>query len=131
MEESLGLNTEQLRDLAIICGCDFHRKGVPGLGPRKGAVHLRRYGDLISVLKAQGFSRDEIKEFAEAREVFDEGEYLKIAKADLSLKPPLRDGLLKIIEPSAGEIRAQKIVMELVRLWKDFGKVQTTLEQWI
>lgn len=131
LEESLGLNLDQLRDLAIICGCDFHKSGVRGLGPRKGAVELKRHGDLLSVLRAQGLSQEEIREFIVAREVFDEGEYLRIREADLTLKPPLMGGLLEILTPVVGDVRAERIAMELIRLWKDFGKVQTTLEQWI
>ena len=127
---SLGLTLDQLRDLAIICGCDFHQ-GLRGLGPRKGAIQLKRHGDLLSVLKAQGLTPDERKEIMDARDVFDEGEYIDMKGTNLALKPPLTDGFVKLMQPVVGDVRAGQMIAELVRLWKDFGKVQTTLEQWI
>lgn len=130
LKESLSLNLDQLRDLAIICGCDFHQ-GLKGLGPRKGAIQLKRHGDLLSVLKAQGLTPYERRDVMEAREVFDEGEYLDINETGFTLKPPMTAGFLKLMEPVVGEARAELMMAELVRLWKDFGKVQTTLEQWI
>ncbi|MCJ7817368.1 MAG: hypothetical protein MUP60_00825, partial [Candidatus Thorarchaeota archaeon] len=37
-ENSLQLDLELLRDLAIVCGCDFHKEGVKGIGPRRGSL---------------------------------------------------------------------------------------------
>ncbi|MHA3964917.1 MAG: XPG/Rad2 family endonuclease, partial [Candidatus Thorarchaeota archaeon SMTZ1-45] len=56
LERTLDLDLELLRDLAIVCGCDFHKKGVKGLGPRKGALELKRHGGLVYLLRAYGLT---------------------------------------------------------------------------
>jgi len=131
LEESLGLNLDQLRDLAIICGCDFHRKGIKGLGPRRGAVQLHRHGDLKTLLRSLGLTTDEMKEYLDARETFDEAEYVRLRTEPFSLKPPIPGLFRRLLSPVVGVSGAEKMLAELVRLWKDFGRVQTTLEHWI
>ncbi len=44
------ITLEQLRDLAILCGNDYF-EGISGIGPRKGIMLLKEYGDLWGVLQ--------------------------------------------------------------------------------
>ncbi len=130
-ESALGLDVEQLRDLAIICGCDFHREGVKGIGPRKGAVLLQKYGSLDPVLKSLGFSHAEREELLLARETFDEINYISPQETKLRLNPPLIPKLAKFFEPLMSSERSEAVIEELIALWKAFGNRQATLDQWL
>ncbi|MFW9849965.1 MAG: hypothetical protein ACFFF4_12575 [Candidatus Thorarchaeota archaeon] len=124
------LELDQLRDLAIICGCDFH-EGVKGIGPRKGVVLLERHGNLESVLKSLSYSVSQIEDFLLAREVFDEPNYLSSKGINISLGAPLVHSIQEILSPVFGNENAESQSRTFVQLWKDFGKQQTTLEQWV
>lgn len=131
LERVLDLDIELLRDLAIVCGCDFHKKGLTGLGPRKGALELKRHGGLAYLLRAHGLMPSEREAYIQAREVFNEPSYMTAKVEDLSLKPPVITKLIRILEPAMGQKTAEFKVREVVRLWKMFGKTQSTLEQWV
>lgn len=131
LERILDLDLELLRDLAIVCGCDFHKKGVKGLGPRKGALELKRYGGLPYLLKARGMTPAEREEYIRAREVFDEPAYMNANGIDLTLKPPVTTKLERILQSAFGKEKAEKKTKEIVRLWKKFGKTQSTLESFV
>ncbi|NHJ13433.1 MAG: hypothetical protein EAX95_07135 [Candidatus Thorarchaeota archaeon] len=126
-----GLNLEQLRDLAILCGCDFHKAGVKGIGPRKGAILLEQYLSLEPVLKSLGLGAEEREDLMVARESFDEANYLSTGGIRLNLNPPLIPSLLRFLEPVFGVSYAEKQVEALVGLWRKFGSHQATLEQWL
>jgi len=130
-EEHLQLDLEQLRDLAIVCGCDFHRDGVKGVGPRRGAVLLQKYGSLEALLKARGYNYQQRVDFLEAREVFDEAFYLSSANYDLKLNPPIIPRLFRNLEIVMSTEFVESIVQSLTSLWRNFGKHQSTLEQWL
>ncbi|MGY5875413.1 MAG: hypothetical protein RTU30_06685 [Candidatus Thorarchaeota archaeon] len=130
LEDAIGLDLDGLRDLAIVCGCDFH-PGVKGVGPRRGVILLKRHRGLDGLLRSQGYSSFEREEFIRAREVFDEGRYLSLQGIDLKLKPPLVSKAVRLLSPVTGIERAERTLDSIVRLWKDFGRVQTTLESWI
>ncbi len=53
--ESNGLSVDQLRQVAIVCGTDWH-PGIKGFGPKTAVKMLQAYGDL-RVLWDQGDSR--------------------------------------------------------------------------
>ncbi len=131
LERTLNLDIELLRDLAIVCGCDFHKKGVKGLGPRKGAIQLQRFGGLKYLLKARGLTPSEREEYIRAREVFDEPNYMSTNGVDLTLKPPIVPRLTRMLGPVLGREKTETKVRELVRLWKKFGKEQSTLESFV
>lgn len=131
LERVVDLDIELLRDLAIVCGCDFHKKGVKGLGPRKGALELKRHGGLPFLLRAYGFTPSEREEYLLAREVFNESTFMITNDIDLSLKPPIVTKLERVLNPAFGKNAAEAKVREVVRLWKMFGKTQSTLEQWV
>ncbi|MHA1949874.1 MAG: hypothetical protein ACXAAO_07565 [Candidatus Thorarchaeota archaeon] len=131
LECTMNLDIDLLRDLAIVCGCDFHKKGVRGLGPRKGVIELQRYGGLENLLKARGLTHSEREEYIHAREVFDEPSYISTTGVDLSLKPPVVTRLSHLLGPVLGMDKAESKTRELVRLWKDFGNTQSTLESFV
>lgn len=131
LERVLDLDVELLRDLAIVCGCDFHRTGVKGLGPRKGVLELKRYGGLPYLLRARGLTPSEREEYIKAREVFNEPSYLSANGVNLTLKPPITTRLEKMLQLFAGKEGAEKKTKEIVRLWKVFGKTQSTLESFV
>lgn len=131
LERVLDLDLELLRDLAIVCGCDFHKKGIKGLGPRKGAIELRRYGGLKYLLRARGLSLSEREDYIRAREVFDEASFLSTKGVDLTLKPLITPRLVKLLEPVMGKDNAETKTRELIQIWKMFGSTQTTLESFV
>lgn len=127
-EAQLDLN--QLRDLAILCGCDFLKIGLKGIGPRRGAVLLRRHGRLDRVLKTKGLDSSEREMFLLAREVFEEADLMDSSIYDLSLNAPIVSGLFRLLQPMYGVEWAEKYANEMVRIRKQFGHVQATLEVW-
>jgi flap endonuclease-1 len=131
LESTTGLDLEQLRDLAIVCGCDFHRKGVKGIGPRKGIILLQRHGELEEMLKARGYGPIERREFMDGREAFDEASYVNTNGIVLDLNPPLVSKLMGMLSIFMVEDRAEEIKRQFVGLWKKFGTHQETLEQWL
>lgn len=129
MEEATGLDLDQLRDLAILCGCDFH-PGLKGVGPRKGVILLQRYGSLVPVLRARGVSVSERESFVRAREVFDEPSHISVSGIEVLIRPPVLPRVVRMLTPVMGRKKAEIRTSDIVRLWKDFGKEQTTMEQW-
>jgi flap endonuclease-1 len=129
-EEASGLDLERLRDLAIVCGCDFFPAGLKGIGLRKGILMLKRYGSLESVLKRGGMGIADIEQALRARETFSEVHYISTRDVDFRLHPPLTPRLVHLLTLSFGEERATEYSDRILRAWKEFGKTQTTLDQW-
>jgi flap endonuclease-1 len=131
LESHIGLDIELLRDLAILWGCDFHKEGVKGIGPRKGRILLQRHGGLIEVLKSKGLTHSQREEYVRAREIFDEPTYLSTDTYRFGLNPPIVPKLVRILTPVMAEDAVESMVQKMVRLWKGFGNRQSTLEQWL
>ena len=129
MENALGLDLESLRDLAVVCGCDFY-EGVKGVGTKRGAVLLNQHGGLDALLKARGFTVSEREPAILAREVFDEPNYISTNGVRTTLDPPLRSKVEVVLSPIWGSERTEKYVREITRLWKEFGREQSSLERW-
>ncbi|MCF2136502.1 MAG: hypothetical protein K9W43_04595 [Candidatus Thorarchaeota archaeon] len=125
-----GLSLSQLRDLAIICGCDFHKEGLKGIGPRKGIALLLRHHDLEHVLKARGLSSSQIEPFIIARETFDEAEGIIVEEQMPRLSPPIASRVERFLRPIFGSQKAEQISEDARRRWKDFGIEQASLEMW-
>ena len=130
LETTLQLDLERLRDLAVLCGCDFH-KGLKGIGPRKGALLLERHGGLVDVLRAKGVPHKEREDFIRAREVFDEPSYMSTGGIDLKLNPPIVPKLKRSLRMVMSEDAVETSTEKILKLWKGFGTRQSTLEQWI
>jgi flap endonuclease-1 len=128
--QEIQLDLNQLRDLAILNGCDFHKGGLKGIGPRRGGVLLRRHGSLERVLKAKGLNKSERQVFLHAREIFDQGDFIDTNNYDLSLNAPISSRLIKMLKPLYGQEWAEKYTTELISIRKQFGHVQATLEIW-
>lgn len=47
----LGLNYDQLVDLAILIGTDFNPAGFPGIGPKRAYEYIVKYGSLERIVK--------------------------------------------------------------------------------
>ncbi|MHA3962770.1 MAG: hypothetical protein AM325_004445, partial [Candidatus Thorarchaeota archaeon SMTZ1-45] len=73
----------------------------------------------------------EREEYLQAREVFNESTYMTTNGIELSLKPPIITKLVRVLSPAFGKATAEAKTREMVRLWKMFGKTQSTLEQWV
>ena len=131
VEAHLQLDLEGLKDLAIVCGCDFHKEGVKGVGPRRGIVLLQKYGKLEDLLKARGYSHQERVDYLEAREVFDESFCISGSNIDLKLNPPIIPKVLRNLEIVMSSELAEITAQNLTSLWRDFGNHQSTLEQWL
>ncbi|TFF84122.1 hypothetical protein EU524_01435 [Candidatus Thorarchaeota archaeon] len=129
--QKLELDLHQMRDLAVICGCDFHKQGVHGIGPHKGAIGLKRHGGLEPFLRALGRSPTDIQAYLKARDVFEEGGFINLGVQSLALQPPVVGRVERLLEEAMGSELAEKRATEILRLWKDFGRVQMTLEGWI
>ncbi len=63
---SMGIRREQLIDMAILVGTDFN-DGIRGIGPKTALNHLRKYGDIYSVVKEKKL---EIPDLDKVREIF-------------------------------------------------------------
>jgi flap endonuclease-1 len=129
LEAKMDLDLEHLRDLAIVCGCDFHKQGVKGVGPRKGVVLLQRHGGLVGLLNARVYTAFQREEYILAREVFDEPNHMSSSGFDITLRPPMIPTAVRLLSAVMGTEKAEDTVAKIIRLWKDFGEQQTTLEQ--
>ena len=125
----VGIDLSLLRDLAIVTGCDFHA-GIKGIGPRKGVVLLKRFGGLEALLKAKGFGVNDREKILSARQVLDEADSLSVGRVNTRLNAPMAPGIIEILSPIMTRATAEKHSREFVRLWKEFGKKQSTLERW-
>lgn len=125
------LNLSQLRDLAIMCGCDFHKEGLKGIGPRRGISLLLRHNDLEGVLRARGLNRSERASFLRAREEFDEADLLQVVSSGLKINPPLTARLERLLRPVMGSQRAEEVASDVTHRWREFGHQQVSLEQWL
>ena len=130
LETHMELDLERLRDLAVLCGCDFH-EGIKGVGPRKGAILLQRHGGLFEVLKAKGIPHAKREELIFAREVFDEPSYLSTNGIELRLNPPIVPKLTRSLRMLMSSDVVETSVEKILKLWKGFGTRQSSLEQWI
>jgi 5'-3' exonuclease len=46
----LGLNQEQLRELCVMCGCDYNTN-IPKVGPKKSYEVIKKYGTIDEFVK--------------------------------------------------------------------------------
>ena len=53
--ESHGITREQLVDLGIMVGTDFH-PGIKGIGPKTGLKLIKKHGTMEAVAEAKGFA---------------------------------------------------------------------------
>jgi flap endonuclease-1 len=70
--DKLGINRDQLIDLAILVGTDFN-DGVPGIGPKRGLALIKEMGSIEEAAKNR---RLPLVEWEEVRKVFKEPQVL-------------------------------------------------------
>lgn len=91
----LEISQEQLVDLAIMIGTDFH-PGVKGIGPKTGLKLIKEFGTVEAVCEAKG---KEIPErLDEIREIFHNHPASSVNSDSLQLKDVDREGLIKFLQ---------------------------------
>lgn len=102
-----GLTKEQLVDLAIMIGTDYH-PGLKGIGPKTGLKLIKEYGTLEAICEAKGKEIPERLE--EIREIFHHHPAVEVQSEDLRLKRYDREGLEEFLikERNFNPTRLQK-----------------------
>jgi flap endonuclease-1 len=85
-----GLTREQLVDLAIMIGTDYH-PGVKGIGPKTGLKLIKEYGNLEAVCQAK--EKEIPARLAEIRDIFLNHPSVEVDSASLKLRRYDREGL--------------------------------------
>ncbi|DAC09386.1 MAG TPA: flap structure-specific endonuclease [Candidatus Poseidoniales archaeon] len=95
MREELDLTQEQLVDLGIMIGTDFH-PGIRGVGPKTGLKLLHKHGTLEGVCEAKGV--DVPDNIAEVRAIFHDHPSTPTEPDQLVLKPVDVAGLKQYLQ---------------------------------
>ena len=95
MRAELDLSQEQLVDLGIMIGTDFH-PGIRGVGPKTGLKLLHKHGTLEGVCEAKGV--DVPDNIAEVRAIFHEHPANPTEPEQLVLKPVDVAGLKQYLQ---------------------------------
>jgi flap endonuclease-1 len=120
---ALGINREQLIDIAICVGTDYN-KGLEKVGPKTALKLIKKYGDIHSVLREKGVeieAVDWIREFFISPEVTDDYE-IKWSKPD-------SEKLIEFLCDNHG-FSVDRVEKVSERLKNASGKRQKTLDQW-
>ena len=88
------LSRDQLIDLAIMIGTDFH-PGIKGIGPKTGLKLIKEYGDIESICSAK--DKDIPERLEEIREIFRNHPVVEIADSDLVQGAVDVEGLKKFL----------------------------------
>jgi flap endonuclease-1 len=120
---ALGINREQLIDIAICVGTDYN-KGLEKVGPKTALKLIKKYGDIHAVLREKGVeieAVDWIREFFIRPEVTDDYE-IKWSKPDT-------EKLIEFLCDNHG-FSVDRVEKAAERLKNASGKRQKTLDQW-
>jgi flap endonuclease-1 len=90
-----GLSREQLVDLAIMIGTDYH-PGVKGIGPKTGLKLIKQHGTLEAVCEVKG--QDVPERLPEIREIFLNHPAVEVDDADLVQGQVDRKGLIRFLQ---------------------------------
>ncbi len=120
---SLGINREQLIDIAICVGTDYN-KGLEKVGPKTALKLIKKHGDIYSLLREKGLiieAVEQIREFFIHPEVTDDYE-IKWGKPDSE----------KLIEflSEKHDFSVDRVEKAAERLKAASGARQKTLDQW-
>ncbi|MCQ1534246.1 flap endonuclease-1 [Methanosarcina sp. KYL-1] len=119
----LGVNREQLIDIAICVGTDYN-KGLEKVGPKTALKLVKKHGDIHAVLREKGGeieALERIREFFSRPEVTDDYE-LKWGKPD-------REKLVEFLCEKHGFSR-DRVEKAFERLNAASGGRQQTLDRW-
>jgi flap endonuclease-1 len=126
LEESLnalGINREQLIDIAICVGTDYN-KGLEKVGPKTALKLIKKHGDIHTVLREKGVeieALDQIRDFFIHPDITDDYE-IKWGKPDSE----------KLIEflSQKHDFSVDRVEKAAERLKAASGSRQRTLDQW-
>ncbi len=120
---ALGINREQLIDIAICVGTDYN-KGLEKVGPKTALKLIKKHGDIHAVLREKGV---EIEGLDRIRELFTHPEVTDDYK--IKWEKPHSEKLIKFLceENDFSEERVEKAAE---RLKAASGARQKTLDQW-
>jgi flap endonuclease-1 len=106
------LTRDQLIDLAIMIGTDFH-PGIKGIGPKTGLKLIKEYGTIEAVCSAK--DKDVPERLDEIREVFRNHPVVEIADSDLVQGDVNVEGLKKfLVEDRQFSLKRFDNAMELL-----------------
>ena len=89
------LSREQLVDLAIMIGTDYH-PGIKGIGPKTGLKLIKKHGTLEAVCEAK--DKEVPERLDEIREVFLNHPAVDVEEADLKQGQVDRAGLVQFLQ---------------------------------
>lgn len=89
------LSREQLVDLAIMIGTDYH-PGIKGIGPKTGLKLIKKFGTLEAVCEAK--EKDVPERLSEIREIFLNHPAVDVEDADLQQGQVDRKGLVQYLQ---------------------------------
>ncbi|MGV8075835.1 MAG: flap endonuclease-1, partial [Methanosarcina sp.] len=126
LEESLnalGINREQLIDIAICVGTDYN-KGLEKVGPKTALKLIKKHGDIHTLLREKGVeieALDQIRDFFIHPDITDDYE-IKWGKPDSE----------KLIEflSQKHDFSVERVEKAAERLKAASGSRQRTLDQW-
>ena len=118
----LGLTRGELVDIAILCGTDFNRGGVKGIGPKKG-LKIVKEGDMQEYREAMGDKYTMIRKLFLEPEVTDDYE--------LVWQEPNPEAIKKILidEHAFSEMRVERGIKRLSEAFTQ-NVSQSSLSQW-
>ena len=99
MLEANEVSREQLVDLAIMIGTDYH-PGVKGIGPKTGLKLIKQHGTIEAVCEAKG--KDVPERLDEIREIFLNHPAVDVADDDLRPGQVDRKGLVQFLQVERG-----------------------------
>jgi len=128
--KALGLNREQLVDIAILLGTDYNPDGVKGVGPKTALSLIKTHGRLEKALKALPTAKFPV-EPTKIKEIF-----LKPPVTDnysLKWRKPEEEGIIKILvdEHDFSETRVKNAIERLKRAYREYIKATIRgLDMW-
>ena len=91
----LEISQQQLVDLAIMIGTDFH-PGVKGIGPKTGLKLIKEFGTVEAVCEAK--DKEIPERLDEIREIFHNHPASSVNNDSLQLRDVDREGLIKFLQ---------------------------------
>ena len=89
------LSREQLIDLAIMIGTDFH-PGIKGIGPKTGIKLIKQFGDIETICAEKG--KDLPEKLGEIREIFRNHPSNEVPNEELQMGSVDLDGLKQFLQ---------------------------------
>ena len=89
------LTREQLIDLAIMIGTDFH-PGIKGIGPKTGIKLIKQFGNIETICEEKG--KDVPERLEEIREIFHNHPSNKVPNEELQMGQVDLDGLKQFLQ---------------------------------